>query len=59
MGKFVMVAIAVGVGYMFGFRDARAHEHDVVTRVVDHVRTSIGRPGRDPDSLMSALEGKK
>ena len=59
MGKFVMMAIAVGVGDMFGFRDARAHEHDVVSRVVDHVRTSIGRPGRDPDSLMNTLEGKK
>jgi hypothetical protein len=59
MGKVVLLAIGVSVGYMFGFKDARAHENDVVTRVVDHVRTSIGRPGSNVDSLMSTIEGKK
>lgn len=59
MGKVILLVIAVSVGYMFGFRDARVHERDVVSRVVDQVRTSLGRPGRDVDSIMIQIEGKK
>jgi hypothetical protein len=59
MGKVILLVIAVSVGYMFGFRDARAHERDVVSRVVDHVRTSLGRPGSNVDSIMTQIEGKK
>lgn len=59
MGKVFLLAIGVGLGYTFGFRDAHEHKEHIVTRVVDHVRTSMGRPGADIDSLMNRLEGGK
>ena len=59
MGRVILLVIAVSLGYMFGFRDAQAHEHDVVSRMVDHIRTSLGHPGSNVDSIMTTLEGKK
>lgn len=59
MGKLFLLGAAIAVGYMLGFRDARAHKDDILTRAVQQVRGTFG--GRDVnnvDAVMTKVEGK-
>ena len=59
MGKLFLLAAAIAVGYMLGFKDARTHKEHIVARAVHRVGGSIG--GRDVnnvDAVMTKVEGK-
>jgi hypothetical protein len=59
MGKVFVLGMAIAVGYFIGYRDARHHTENVVTRAVEQVRTTFGRnAGNDVDAVMSKVEGK-
>ena len=60
MGKVTLLALCLAAGHTLGFRDARAHQEDVVHRLVDRVRDSMGnRDANSVDSMMDRVEGKK
>jgi hypothetical protein len=60
MGKVLLLAAGVVLGYSVGFRDAQANRKHVAARVVDQVRTTFhARSGNDVDSLMNRLEDRK
>ncbi len=60
MGKLVVFAAAVAVGYALGYRDARTHADHIVTRAVQQVRTTFGaHAANDVDKVMNRLEGKQ
>lgn len=60
MFKFLLaLAIGISIGYFYGFDDAKKHDENVVTRVVD----SVGGSNRDKyrtdvDKQMEAVEKK-
>ena len=58
MMKFLFVlALGVGIGYHLGFKDARAHETTVVTRVLERVGGSNrGKYRTDVDKQMEMAE---
>jgi hypothetical protein len=59
MGKFFVLGLAIVVGYVLGFRDARNHSDHVVSRAVDQVRETFGAANHnDIDGKMNTLEGK-
>lgn len=59
MGKLFVLAAAVAAGYALGYRDARRHDRDILTRVVQQVRVTFGTSsGNDVDAVMNRLEGR-
>jgi hypothetical protein len=59
MGKFLLVGVAVVIGYSFGFRDARKHSENILVRAVDKISTAFGAtPTNDIDAVMTKVEGK-
>ena len=59
MGKVFVLGIAIAIGYSIGYRDARANEHHILTRVVDQIRVTFNaKPANDVDATMSRIEGK-
>ncbi len=54
----LIIAIGIGLGYWFGFKDAQTHREDVVTRIVHRVGGSNRENFRtgDVDSRMERLE---
>ena len=59
MGKLLVLAVAISVGYAIGYRDARNHSDHIVTRSVNQVRVLFGAtPTNDVDAVMTRIEGK-
>ena len=60
MGKFLVLGVAIAVGYAIGFRDARKHPEHILSRAVDQVRETFGggRTVNDVDAVMTKVEGK-
>lgn len=59
MAKFFVLGVAIAVGYAIGYRDARNHSQDIVTRAVVQVRTVFGgKELNDVDAVMTKVEGK-
>jgi hypothetical protein len=59
MGKFLLVGMAVVIGYSFGFRDARKHSENILVRAIDTISTAFGAtPTNDIDAVMTKVEGK-
>lgn len=59
MGKLFVLSIAIAVGYTLGYRDARAHSHDILTRAVTQIRTTFGgKELNNVDAVMSKIEDK-
>ena len=59
MFKFVVVlVIGISIGYFYGFDDAKKHDENVVTRVVDKVGTKGEKYRTDVDKQMEAAEKK-
>jgi hypothetical protein len=59
MFKFVAVlVIGISIGYFYGFDDAKKHDENVVTRVVDRVGTTGSKYSTDVDKQMEAAERK-
>ena len=58
MFKFVFVlVVGISIGYFYGFDDAKKHDDNVVTRVVDRVGgSSRGKYNNDIDKQMDKLE---
>lgn len=58
MMKFVIaLVIGISIGYFYGFDDAKKHDENVVTRVVERVGGSNrGRYNNDIDKQMEAAE---
>ena len=53
---FVLV-VGISIGYFYGFDDAKKHDDNVVTRVVDRVGgNSRGKYNNDVDKQMETLE---
>ncbi len=54
----LLIAIGIGIGYWYGFTDARAHREDVVTRIVHRVGGSNRENFKtnDVDTRMERLE---
>jgi hypothetical protein len=59
MGKLFVLSIAIAVGYTLGYRDARAHSQDILTRAVTQIRTTFGgNELNNVDAVMSKIEDK-
>jgi hypothetical protein len=59
MGKLFVLGIAIAVGYTFGYRDARAHSQDILTRTVVQIRTTFGgKELNNVDAVMTKIEDK-
>ena len=59
MGRFLVLGVAIAVGYAIGFRDARKHPEHILSRAVAGVRTAFGAtPTNDVDAIMTKVEGK-
>jgi hypothetical protein len=59
MFKFVAaLVIGIAIGYFYGFDDAKKHDENVVTRVVDRVGTTGSKYQTDVDKQMDAAERK-
>jgi len=59
MFKFVAaLVIGISIGYFYGFDDAKKHDANVVTRVVDRVGTTGSKYSTDVDKQMDAAERK-
>ena len=59
MGKFLVLGVAIAVGYSLGYRDARSHPKHIVARAVDQVRTVFHAENHnDVDAVMTRIEGK-
>ena len=58
MLKFVFApVVGIGIGYFYGFDDAKKHDENVVERVVDRVGGSNrGKYNTDVDKQMEAAE---
>lgn len=58
MFKFAFVlVVGISIGYFYGFDDAKKHDDNVVTRVVDRVGGSNrGKYNNDVDKQMDRLE---
>jgi hypothetical protein len=58
MFKIVFIlTVGFAAGYSFGFRDARSHDEDVVTRTIERVGGSArGKYNQDVDAQMERLE---
>ncbi len=58
MMKFVFaLVVGISIGYFYGFDDAKKHDDNVVTRVVDRVGgSSRGKYNNDVDKQMENLE---
>jgi hypothetical protein len=53
----VLLGIGMAAGYFIGFKDASAHEKNVVHRLVARVRGDMeGKVGNDVDAVMDRLE---
>lgn len=60
MGKFIVLAVAIAAGYSIGYRDARKHPENVLSRAVEQVREKFGggKGVNDVDAVMTKVEGK-
>jgi hypothetical protein len=60
MGKVFVMGIAVAFGYFVGYKDARKHTENIVTRSVQEVREFFGadKSRNDVDAIMNKVEGK-
>ena len=60
MFKFAFaLVVGMSIGYFYGFDDAKKHDDNVVTRVVDRVGGSNrGKDNNDVDKQMENLEKK-
>ena len=59
MFKFIVVlVIGIAIGYFYGFDDAKRHDDNIVTRVVDRVGTTGSKYQTDVDKQMEAAEKK-
>ena len=60
MGKFFVLGVAIAVGYAIGFRDARKHPENILSRAVEQVRVTFGggKGVNDVDAVMTRVEGK-
>lgn len=59
MGKFLLVVVAIAVGYSIGFRDARNNPENILVRAVGQVREIFGgKTLNDVDAVMTKIEGK-
>ena len=58
MLKFIFALIVgISIGYFYGFDDAKKHDENVVSRVVDRVGMGTGSKYRtDVDKQMEAAE---
>jgi hypothetical protein len=58
MFKFIFIlVVGISIGYFYGFDDAKKHDENVVTRVVDRVGgSSRGKYNNDIDKQMDRLE---
>lgn len=58
MLKIVFIlAVGFAAGYSYGFRDARTHDENVVTRTIERVGGSTrGKYNQDVDAQMERLE---
>jgi hypothetical protein len=58
MFKFAFaLVVGISIGYFYGFDDAKKHDENVVTRVVDQVGgSSRGKYNNDVDKQMENLE---
>ena len=58
MFKFVIaLVVGISIGYFYGFDDAKKHDDNVVTRVVDRVGgDSRGKYNNDIDKQMEQAE---
>ena len=52
-----ILLLGLAIGYSYGFKDARAHDQTVVTRMLDQVGGSTrGKVSNDVDSKMDKAE---
>ena len=59
MGKGFVLGIAITIGYMIGYRDARAHPNHILRRVVEQIKVTFNaKPANDIDAVMTKVEGK-
>jgi hypothetical protein len=59
MFKFVIVlAVGISIGYFYGFDDAKKHDENLVTRVVEKVGKKGENYRTDVDKQMEAAEKK-
>ncbi len=59
MVKYLVLGVAIAVGYAIGFRDARQNSEHILTRAVGQVRETFGgKTVNDVDAVMTKLEGK-
>jgi hypothetical protein len=59
MFKFIVaLVIGIAIGYFYGFDDAKRHDDNIVTRVVDRVGTTGSKYQTDVDKQMEAAEKK-
>lgn len=59
MFKFIVaLVIGIAIGYFYGFDDAKRHDDNIVTRVVDKVGTTGSKYQTDVDKQMEAAEKK-
>lgn len=58
MLKIVFIlTLGFAAGYSYGYKDARTHDEDVVTRTIERVGgSSRGKYNQDIDSQMDRLE---
>jgi hypothetical protein len=54
-----LLLVGFAAGYSFGFKDAKKHEDDVVTRTIERVGGSArGKYNQDLDAQFQRLEGR-
>ena len=59
MFKFAIVlVVGISIGYFYGFDDAKKHDENVVTRVVDKVGKKGEKYRTDVDKQMEVAEKK-
>jgi hypothetical protein len=59
MGKVFVFGIAIAIGYLLGYSDARAHPNHVLGRVVQQIKVTFNaKPANDIDAVMTKVEGK-
>jgi hypothetical protein len=57
MLKFVFaLVVGIAIGYFYGFDDAKTHDDNIVTRVVDRVGGTGEKYRTDVDKQMEAAE---
>ena len=56
---FFLLLLGFAAGYSFGFKDAKSHDEDVVTRTVERVGGSArGKYNQNVDAQMQRLENR-